>query len=59
MPSDKTRPPCAHPSFTQERVKGYGSGTGDCHCDRCGELFTFSEVQKIEKERDVSSKQSN
>jgi hypothetical protein len=27
---------CPHPSFTQERISGMG--TGDYYCDRCGKF---------------------
>ena len=46
MGSEKPKEKCEHGSFTQERIQGMG--TGDYHCDGCGELFLFSEVQEIQ-----------
>lgn len=45
----KAKENCPHPSFTQERISG--QGTGDYLCDVCGELFLFSEVEKLRGDR--------
>ena len=40
---------CDHPSFTKEY--DLGAQTGDYVCTQCGESFSKSEVEKIEKTR--------
>ena len=44
---------CTHPSFTQERISG--QGTGDYDCDVCGERFLFAEVQKLRPDESAKS----